>query len=108
MFRVQEFLSELGMTKIGSFGYKFTESSIFISFIERKYNQPRNPEIAFFDECLDRRKSKKDAIFITAIENETYEMIKNPDPEPDNKGPYFYQHFPSLLKDPKPLSEADI
>lgn len=33
IFKVQDFLSDLGMTKIGSFGYKFTESSIFTSFI---------------------------------------------------------------------------
>lgn len=37
IFKVQDFLSDLGMTKIGSFGYKFTESSIFTSFIERSY-----------------------------------------------------------------------
>jgi hypothetical protein len=33
IFKVQDFLSDLGMTKIGSFGYKFTESSIFTAFI---------------------------------------------------------------------------
>lgn len=55
------------MTKIGSFGYKFTESSVFMYFMEKKYSKTVNPEIAFFDECLDRRKSKKDAVFITPV-----------------------------------------
>lgn len=49
IFKVQDFLSDLGMTKIGSFGYKFTESSIFTSFIERKYQNPSHPEVLFFD-----------------------------------------------------------
>lgn len=64
---MQDFLSDLGMTKIGSFGYKFTESSVFMYFMEKKYSKTVNPEIAFFDECLDRRKSKKDAVFITPV-----------------------------------------
>jgi hypothetical protein len=37
MFRLQDFLSDLGMTKVGSFGYKMTESMLFTSFIERRY-----------------------------------------------------------------------
>lgn len=32
-FKIQNFLNDLGMTKVGSFGYKFTESSIFTAFI---------------------------------------------------------------------------
>ena len=36
-FKVQAFLSDLGMTKVGSFGYKFTESSIFTRFIEKVF-----------------------------------------------------------------------
>jgi hypothetical protein len=43
IFKVQDFLNDLGMTKIGSFGYKFTESSIFTSFIERKFHNPNSP-----------------------------------------------------------------
>lgn len=33
MFKLQDFLSDLGMTKVGSFGYKLTEATIFTSFI---------------------------------------------------------------------------
>ena len=35
VFRVQDFLADLGMSKVGSFGYKFTEGTIFTAFIER-------------------------------------------------------------------------
>lgn len=59
IFKVQDFLSDLGMTKIGSFGYKFTESSIFTSFIERKFQRLNESQISFFDECIERKKSKK-------------------------------------------------
>jgi hypothetical protein len=43
IFKVQEFLSDLGMSKVGSFGYKFTEGTIFTSFIERKHQEAANP-----------------------------------------------------------------
>lgn len=98
IFKVQDFLSDLGMTKIGSFGYKFTESSIFTSFIERKYQNPNSPEALFFDECIERKKSKKEASFIVPIQNKDYLMIKNPEVLPEEHGPFFYQNFPSLLK----------
>lgn len=49
MFKTQEFLSDLGMTKVGSFGYKFTESSIFTCFIERRYQNANDPQLNFFD-----------------------------------------------------------
>lgn len=72
IFKVQEFLSDLGMTKIGSFGYKFTESSIFTSFIEKKYQSPNHPEAIFFDDCIERKKSKKETSFIVPIQNKTF------------------------------------
>lgn len=78
IFKVQDFLSDLGMTKIGSFGYKFTESSIFTSFIERKYQNPNSPEALYFDECIERKKNKKEASFIVPIQNKNYVTIKNP------------------------------
>lgn len=59
ILRVQDFLTDLGMTKIGSFGVKFTESSIFTAFIERRQKNPNDPHIQFFDSCLERRKGKK-------------------------------------------------
>jgi hypothetical protein len=59
IFKVQDFLSDLGMTKVGSFGYKLTESSIFTSFIERRFLNYHDPELLFFDECIERKKSKK-------------------------------------------------
>ena len=59
LFKVQDFLSDLGMTKIGSFGFKFTESSIFTAFIEKRQRNPTDPEIKFFDNCLEKRKAKK-------------------------------------------------
>ena len=43
LFKVEEFLSDLGMTKVGSFGCKFTESTIFASFIEKKNKSPNSP-----------------------------------------------------------------
>jgi len=43
IFKVQDFLSDLGMTKVGSFGYKLTESSIFTSFIERRFLNSQHP-----------------------------------------------------------------
>jgi hypothetical protein len=33
IFKVQDFLSDLGMNKVGSFGYKFTEGAIFTAFM---------------------------------------------------------------------------
>jgi hypothetical protein len=60
MFRLQDFLSDLGMTKVGSFGYKLTEGTLFTSFIERRHQYTDDPELVFFDECLDKKKGKKD------------------------------------------------
>lgn len=59
IFKVQDFLADLGMTKIGSFGFKFTESSIFTAFIEKRQRDPNHPEIKFFDSCIEKRKAKK-------------------------------------------------
>ena len=52
IFKVEDFLSDLGMTKVGSFGFKFTESSIFTSFIEKRQRDPNAPEIVFCDNCI--------------------------------------------------------
>jgi hypothetical protein len=43
MYRLQDFLSDLGMTKVGSFGYKLTEGTLFTSFIERRYQYHDDP-----------------------------------------------------------------
>lgn len=59
IFKVREFLEDLGMTKVGSFGSKFTESSIFTAFIEKRQRSPFAPEIKFFDACIEKRKAKK-------------------------------------------------
>lgn len=59
IFKVQDFLADLGMTKIGSFGFKFTQSSIFTAFIEKRQRDPNHPEIKFFDSCIEKRKAKK-------------------------------------------------
>ncbi len=37
IFKVQDFLSDLGMNKVGSFGYKFTEGALFTAFMERRH-----------------------------------------------------------------------
>lgn len=60
MFKLQDFLSDLGMTKVGSFGYKLTEGTIFTSFIERRHQFHDDPELLFFDACIDKKKSKKE------------------------------------------------
>lgn len=77
IFKVQDFLNDLGMTKIGSFGYKFTESSIFTSFIERRYQNQNDPELVFFDDCIERKKNKKENAFIFPVVNKKYRVIKN-------------------------------
>ena len=43
IFRLQDFLSDLGMTKVGSFGYKLTEGTLFTSFIERRHQLAVEP-----------------------------------------------------------------
>lgn len=50
LFSIEGFLDDLNMTKIGSFGYKFTETSIFTHFIEKRCRNPQDPYFAFFDE----------------------------------------------------------
>lgn len=67
MFKVQDFLSDLGMNKVGSFGYKFTEGTIFTAFLERRYQNANDLVANFFDECLDKKKSKKDAEVLTKV-----------------------------------------
>lgn len=64
IFRVQDFLSDLGMSKVGSFGYKFTEGTIFTSFIERRHQFAEDPELRFFDDSLDRKRANKNAKLI--------------------------------------------
>ena len=70
LFKVEEFLSDLGMTKVGSFGCKFTESTIFASFIEKRNRNPNSPEIKFFDACIEKRKAKKETSFILKVKKE--------------------------------------
>lgn len=50
LFSVSAFLDDLGMTKIGSFGYKFSETTMFSHFIEKRCKEPHNPYYLFFDE----------------------------------------------------------
>jgi hypothetical protein len=69
------------MSKVGSFGYKFTEGTIFTSFIERKHQFVEDTELIFFDSCLDKKKSKKDLKLIEKISNIRYIVSKNPEPE---------------------------
>ena len=78
MFRLQDFLSDLGMTKVGSFGYKMTESMLFTSFIERRYQYSDDAELIFFDESLDKKKSKKDSRLIEKPANIRYNVAKHP------------------------------
>jgi hypothetical protein len=59
MFKVQDFLSDLGMNKIGSFGYKFTEGTIFSAYLERRSSNYSDPVANFLDDCLEKKKSKK-------------------------------------------------
>jgi hypothetical protein len=68
------------MSKVGSFGYKFTEGTIFTSFIERKHQYIEDKELIFFDSCLDKKKAKKDAKLIEKIINIRYIVSKHPEP----------------------------
>ncbi len=49
MFKIQDFLSDLGMNKVGSFGYKFTEGTIFTAYLERRYQNNTDLVANFFD-----------------------------------------------------------
>lgn len=80
IFRLQDFLSDLGMTKVGSFGYKMTQSTLFTSFIERRHQYYDDPELTFFDESLDRKKSKKDSKLIEKPANIRYNVAAHPQP----------------------------
>jgi hypothetical protein len=106
LFKVQDFLSDLGMSKVGSFGYKFTEGTIFTSFVERKHQFAQNPELRFFDDSLDRKRSNKNAKLIEKVSNIRYIVAKHPDPEPV-KATYVYEKFPSILARPH-LREEEI
>jgi len=33
IFKIQDFMSDLGINKVGSFGHKFTEGAIFTTFL---------------------------------------------------------------------------
>ena len=96
IFKVQDFLSDLGMSKVGSFGYKFTEGTIFTSFIERRHQIIEDAEMMFFDECLDKKKAKKDVKLLEKISNIRYIVAKHPEPE-SVKGVFVYEKFPSIL-----------
>ncbi len=96
IFKVQDFLSDLGMSKVGSFGYKFTEGTIFTSFIERKHQFSEDPELRFFDDSLDRKRSNKNAKLIERISNIRYIVAKHPEPE-SIKATFTYDRFPSIL-----------
>jgi hypothetical protein len=96
MFKLQDFLSDLGMTKVGSFGYKLTEGTIFTSFIERRHQFQEDPELLFFDACIDKKKSKKEVRLIEKPANIRYNVAKHPEPE-TIKTVYAYDSFPSIL-----------
>jgi hypothetical protein len=96
IFKVQDFLSDLGMSKVGSFGYKFTEGTIFTSFIERRHQFAEDFELRFFDDCLEKKKSNKNAKLIEKVSNIRYIVAKHPDPEAV-KTIYAYEKFPSIL-----------
>lgn len=106
IFKVQDFLSDLGMSKVGSFGYKFTEGTIFTSFIERKHQFAEDPELRFFDDSLDRKRSNKNAKLIEKVSNIRYIVAKHPEPE-QAKTTYVYDKFPSILGR-QPLKEEEI
>lgn len=85
------------MTKIGSFGYKFTETSIFSTFIETRAREPKNAYFIFFQECLEKKKAKKEAKFITFSKNEKFWDCPFPN-WPSQAGVYYsYQKLPSIL-----------
>ena len=96
IFKVQDFLSDLGMSKVGSFGYKFTEGTIFTAFIERHSHLSEDPELLFLDQSLDRKKAKKEAKLIEQVTNLRYIVAEHPAPE-SVKGVYSYDRFPSIL-----------
>lgn len=84
------------MSKVGSFGYKFTEGTIFTSFVERKHQFADDPELRFFDDSLDRKRSNKNAKLIEKIANIRYIVAKHPEPE-QVKAVFAYDRFPSIL-----------
>ena len=49
MFKVSDFLSDMGMNKVGSFGYKFTEGTMFTAFLERRYHSVHDLVANYFD-----------------------------------------------------------
>jgi hypothetical protein len=97
IFRLQDFLSDLGMTKVGSFGYKLTEGTLFTSFIERRHQFAEDPELSFFDESIDRKKSKKEVRLIEKPSNIRYNVAEHPKPEA-SKQVFQYDRFPSILE----------
>lgn len=103
---MQDFLADLGMSKVGSFGYKFTEGTIFTSFIERRQQHPEDPELHFFDDSLDKKRSNKNAKLIEKVANIRYIVAKHPEPEPQ-KVTFSYDRFPSILGR-KHIREDDI
>lgn len=78
LYNTQDFLADLGMSKIGSFGYKFTETSIFSSFVETRAREPLNSHLIFFEQCLELKKSKKETHFITY--NRIDKFVECPEP----------------------------
>lgn len=106
IFKLQDFLSDLGMTKVGSFGYKLTEGTLFTSFIERRHQFPEEPELVFFDECIDKKKAKKDSRLIEKPTNIRYNVASHPKPQEEKKT-YQYDRFPSIIGKAL-IKEADI
>lgn len=106
VFRLHDFLSDLGMTKVGSFGYKLTESALFNSFIERRYQFAEDPEFLFFDSCIDKKRGKKETKLLEKPSNIRYTVASHPEPE-SSKKIYHYDSFPSIL-DQSILKQEEI
>ena len=85
------------MTKVGSFGYKLTESTLFTSFIERRHQLIDEPQLIFFDESIDKKKAKKDAKIIEKPTNIRYIVAEHPKPQQEKKI-FKYDTFPSILE----------
>lgn len=95
------------MGKIGSFGYKFTETSIFSAFIETRAREHLNPHLIFFEQCLELKKSKKENHFIVYTRIDKF-MDCPPPNWPIQPGVYYsYPNLPSIVKDEQ-LHQDDI
>lgn len=107
LYNTQDFLNDIGMGKIGSFGYKFTETSIFSAFIETRAREHLNPHLIFFEQCLELKKSKKENHFIVYTRIDKF-MDCPPPNWPIQPGVYYsYPNLPSIVKDEQ-LHQDDI